>query len=175
MQVPGAVARPTSDRVREALFSILGARVPAAAVLDLFAGSGALGLEALSRGAESAVFVDRDRAAIQVIRKNLEKARLVGTIRPGDVIAFLGGARDDGFDLIFADPPYLKREGDFEFAEQLMADANLRRILRPDGIVVLETAKGHGKTVPADGWELFDSRCYGDTEISMFRPGTAKE
>jgi 16S rRNA (guanine966-N2)-methyltransferase len=176
LQVPGAVTRPTSDRVREALFSILGARVDGARVLDLFAGSGALGLEALSRGARRADFVDQDRKACRVIEANLAKARLADQARvvSRESVAFLKRAAV-GYDLVFADPPYTKREGDADFAAGLMADTNLRRVISPDGMVVLETAKGHVKTVPADGWELLDSRNYGDTEVSFFRPEAIAE
>jgi len=172
LQVPGAVTRPTSDRVREALFSILGARVDGAAVLDLFAGSGALGLEALRRGAQRADFVEQERKACQVIEANLAKARLAGLARVHcrDAAAFLKRATAV-YDLAFADPPYLKRDGDVDFATALLANTDLRRVISPDGMVVLETAKGHGKTVPAPGWELFDSRSFGDTEVSFFRPG----
>ena len=172
LQVPKVVTRPTSDRVREALFSILGARISGAVVLDLFAGSGALGLEALSRGAEGVDFVERDRKACAVIEANLGKARLGESARviSREAAVFLGGGVAAGrYDLIFADPPYTKRDGDADFAAGLMADENLRRVISPGGMVVLETAKGHGKTVPAEGWELIDSRNYGDTEVSFFQ------
>lgn len=176
LQVPGAVARPTSDRVREAVFSILGARVDGAVVLDLFAGSGALGLESLSRGAQRADFVERDRKACRVIEANLAKARLADRARVvgREAAAFLKGATAV-YDLVFADPPYLKRDGDVDYAAGLLADENLRRVISPDGMVILETAKGHGKTVPAAGWELLDSRSYGDTEVSFFLPGVESE
>ena len=176
LQVPGAVARPTSDRVREALFSILGVRVESARILDLFAGSGALGLEALSRGARRADFVEQDRKACRVIEANLGKARLADQARVvnREAVAFLRRATV-GYDLVFADPPYTKRDGDVDFAAGLMADTNLLRVISPDGMVVLETAKGHVKTVPADGWELLDSRIYGDTEVSFFRPEAIAE
>jgi 16S rRNA (guanine966-N2)-methyltransferase len=177
LQVPGAVARPTSDRVREALFSILGVRVVGAVVLDLFAGSGALGLEALSRGAHRVDFVERDRKACGVIEGNLAKARLADPARvvAREAAVFLKAAAADRYDLVFADPPYLKREGEVDLAAELMGDANLRRVISPDGMVVLETAKGHGKTMPAEGWELSDTRSYGDTEVSFFSPGAAVE
>lgn len=175
LQVPKAVARPTSDRVREALFSILSDVVSGASILDLFAGSGALGLEALSRGAERVQFVERDRGACKVIEANLEKAKLtgVGRVLQREAQAFLSNARAGTFDLIFADPPYVKRDGDVDHAADLMADENLLRVISPGGMVVLETAKGRGKTVPAAGWELFDSRLYGGTELSFFRLASA--
>ena len=174
LRVPKAVTRPTSDRVREAVFSILGARVCGATVLDLFAGSGAMGLEALSRGAAKAYFVEKDRGASRVIEANIDRAGLgaaVGGPTRGEAIGFLRGAAGGLFDLVFADPPYWRRDGEVDYAALLMSDGNLRRVISPGGMVVLETAKGHGKTVPADGWELIDSRNYGDTEVSFFQPG----
>src|SRR3954447_1010930 len=105
---PGTDTRPTSDRVREALFSILGDRVQDARVLDLFAGSGALGLEALSRGAETVTFVDDNRAAIAAIKGNLAALKANADVRQTDALRFLGGASESGaqYDLILLDPPY---------------------------------------------------------------------
>jgi len=100
----GSRTRPTADRVREALFSMLG-DVSGARVLDLYAGSGALGIEALSRGAESAVFVERDAKALDALRRNLDATGARGAVRREDVARFL--SRPEGtFDLVFADPPY---------------------------------------------------------------------
>ena len=88
---------------------------------------------------------------------------------------FLRDAAPGGYDLVFADPPYLKRAGHADFAAALMGDENLRRAISPRAMVVLETAKGHVKNVPAEGWELLDSRSYGDTEVSFFFPGAPAE
>lgn len=110
---PSAATRPTSDKVREALFSTLGP-VDGLRVLDLFAGTGALGLEALSRGAASAVFVESDRRSVSAIESNLKSVGLLGedqaSVRRGDVVKYLEAAvRDEaGFDLVFVDPPYAK-------------------------------------------------------------------
>ena len=104
----GVVTRPTGDRVREAAFSLIGP-VAGASVLDLFAGSGAMGLEALSRGASSCVFVERDREAARVIQANLEKLHLTGaTVANRDVASVLREERDRGrsYDLVLVDPPY---------------------------------------------------------------------
>jgi len=104
--------RPVTDRVKETLFGILGERVPGARVLDLYAGSGALGIEALSRGAAHASFVERGREALAAIRHNLERTGLSGaaSVHGGDVMRFLGGAAPEApFDLAFLDPPYAER------------------------------------------------------------------
>src|SRR5919198_3496765 len=109
LQAPaGAATRPTSDRVREALFSILGDRVGGARVLDLFAGSGALGIEALSRGAAEATFVDSAPAAIRAVKANLEALGAEAEVRRADARRFLGGASGDARqdDLVLLYPPY---------------------------------------------------------------------
>jgi len=175
LEVPDKGARPTTDRVREAVFSILGERVVGARVLDLFAGSGSLGIEALSRGAERACFVEENRKACGKIRSNLEKARLSqsSNIAQREVSSYLAGTVSGGFNLVFADPPYWKRSGETDFASELMSDENLLRVISPEGMVVLETARGHVKNVPAEGWELLDTRSYGDTEVSFFLPEAA--
>jgi 16S rRNA (guanine966-N2)-methyltransferase len=107
----GRTTRPITDRVKETLFGILGERVPEARVVDLFAGSGAIGIEALSRGALSVDFVERDRAAVAVLRANLERTRLGATARvhPFDVERYLDGEEAGPWDLAFLDPPYETR------------------------------------------------------------------
>jgi 16S rRNA (guanine966-N2)-methyltransferase len=103
--------RPITDRVKETLFAILGDRVPGARMLDLYAGSGAVGIEALSRGAASATFVERAHPALSALRANLQRTRLVGqaTVVAGDVDRFLAGAASERFDLVVLDPPYEER------------------------------------------------------------------
>jgi 16S rRNA (guanine(966)-N(2))-methyltransferase RsmD len=105
--VPGAGTRPVADRVKEALFNILGADVEAAAFLDLFAGTGGVGIEALSRGAAQAVFVENDRAAVKIIRENLEHTGLTGRARVvrADVFHFLEGPARQAFDIVYIAPP----------------------------------------------------------------------
>ena len=108
----GRATRPTPERAREALFSILG-EVSGENVLDLFAGSGALGIEALSRGAAAVTFVDSSNAAVATIRRNLESLRAPGEVRRQRALAFLDGARVRGrqYDLVFLDPPYRHATG----------------------------------------------------------------
>ena len=109
LAVPKRGVRPTMDRVKAAIFSSLGDAVAGARVLDLFAGSGALGIEALSRGASSAMFVEEDRQSSEIIERNLAKTKLKGRVRQQDVFDFLrhiSGA--ETFQIIFADPPYEK-------------------------------------------------------------------
>lgn len=139
LATPAAGTRPTSDRAREALFNSLAARVDleGAVVLDLFAGTGAVGLEALSRGAERAVFVESDRAAVEVLRRNIASVALNGAVvRPRAVAAYLGGDPADGpFDLVFADPPYAL---DDTVLADLLAALGGEEWLAEDSIVVVE-------------------------------------
>src|SRR6187397_1353436 len=139
LAVPKRGVRPTMDRVKAAIFSSLGEAIIGARVLDLFAGTGALGIEALSRGAASVVFVENDRRAVAVIEKNLAHTRLTGAIHALDVFTYLDRlAAPESFDIIFADPPYAKAPGERDFAPELLSGTNLRRALKPDGIFVLE-------------------------------------
>lgn len=172
IKVPKAVARPTTDFVRQAIFSILGPKVDGAAVLDLFAGSGALGLEALSRGAASCVFVDEHRQAESVIRENLEKSKLQGgRVLRADVHTWL--ARDTGsYDLIFADPPYSKYPGERDHLKELMAKPALRERLADGGWFIAECATS-SRSPEAEGWTLEDRREYGGSAILLYAPATA--
>ena len=167
IKVPKAVTRPTTDFVRQAMFSILGARVVDAAVLDLFAGSGAIGLEALSRGAASCVFVDEHRNAEAAIRENLAKARLEGgRMVRADVHAWV--SRDNGrYDLIFADPPYAKYPGDRDHLTELMAKPELLGLLADDGFLIAECSAS-SRSPEAPGWRLADRREYGSSAILLY-------
>ena len=146
--VPKTDLRPTMDQVRAAIFSALGERVVGARVLDLFAGTGALGIEALSRGAASVVFVDSDRRAVETIRRNLEKTRLVGpsaTVHGAEVFGVLsrGWGVTGPFDLIFADPPYaVKTPGAVDHGDRLLTSPELPGLLGADGWLILEKAPG---------------------------------
>ena len=161
---PGDATRPTSDRVREALFSILGDRVDGARVLDLFAGSGALGIEALSRGAAHATFVDSAPAAIRSLRANLEALGADADVRRADARRFLGSASAAGryYDLVFLDPPYrLAGRVGGELAAVLPA------VLAPGAAVVVES----DRRAPLDlALPLIDERRYGDTLIRIHAP-----
>src|SRR5205085_7271108 len=126
----GLTTRPTSDFVRETAFNLIGP-VDGAMVIDVFAGSGALGLEALSRGAARATFVDSDREACRTINANLDKLKLNATVLCQDAVRALAGERST-YDLVLADPPY-----DYDGLERLAAQ--LRRILAPDGLLVYQT------------------------------------
>jgi 16S rRNA (guanine(966)-N(2))-methyltransferase RsmD len=158
---PGDATRPTSDRVREALFSVLGASVADARVLDLYAGSGALGIEALSRGAAAAVFVDRAQPAIKAIRANLAALGIEAEVwrMQAQTALRTASARSDAYDLVFLDPPYRRAaELGRELSEALPA------VLAPGARVVSESDR---RDVLALELPLADERRYGDTVIRI--------
>ena len=166
LKVPREVSRPTTDRVRESLFGILSPVVSGARVLDLFAGSGALGLEALSRGAAECLFVERDRGACRVIEENLKKTGLTGgQVRCGEVARFLKG-RVGPFDLILADPPYA--DGLSDPAAALSRLTVWRDCLAEGGILVLEE-DATGQVLEFVGLTFWQSREYGRSRISFYR------
>jgi 16S rRNA (guanine966-N2)-methyltransferase len=156
----GTRTRPTADRVREALFSMLG-DVAGASVLDLYAGSGALGIEALSRGADSAVFVERDAQAVAAIERNLAAVGVEATVVRQDVVRFLARA-DGAFDLVFCDPPY---DSAPRLAGQL-AD-RLPALTAEDARIVTESDKRNPLVLP---FPLLVERAYGDTRIAIHGP-----
>src|SRR5256714_5216460 len=162
--VPKKGVRPTMDRVKAAIFSSLGDAIVGARILDLFAGCGALGIEALSRGAASAVFVDEDRQSIAAIEKNLAKTKLKGRIRQADAFAFLRrSAGNERFNIIFADPPYEKTKAGERFTERLLASEALSQLLDPGGVFVLE--KHPSEALPEMKlWRLLRQKTYGVTE-----------
>ncbi|MBF9034794.1 16S rRNA (guanine(966)-N(2))-methyltransferase RsmD [Rhodobacterales bacterium HKCCE2091] len=156
--------RPTSDRVRESLFNLLvnshGVQVEGAAVLDLFAGTGALGLEALSRGAARAVFVDDGTAARALLRENIGLCAAQGVTKVFRRDATdLGEARGGPFDLVFLDPPYGKGLG-----ERALASAVAGGWLAEDAVVAWEEGT---QVAPPDGFELVDQRRYGETWVTI--------
>ena len=160
--------RPTTDRVRESMFNLLvngthGNPIPGARVLDLFAGTGALGLEALSRGAARVAFVDDGVAARALLRANIEKARAMGVT---DVwrrdATNLGENRAKGYDLVFLDPPYGKGMGEVALANALKGGS-----IAPQGIVVWEESAAPPVVA---GLTQIDQRKYGDTVVTLLRP-----
>ena len=153
------------DRVKAAIFSSLADQVIGARVLDLFAGSGALGIEALSRGAASVLFVDEDRQSIAAIEKNLATTKLDGRTRQQEVFEFLKRATfTEKFRIIFADPPYEKTKSGERFTEKLLANETLPQLLESDGIFVLE--KRPGETLPETKfWNVIRGKRYGATEV----------
>ena len=167
IKVPPAVTRPTTDFVRQALFSILGERVVHARVLDLYAGSGAIGLEALSRGAGFCTFVEEHRQASVVISENLKKARLDGgqSVK-SDVTTFL--KRDSAtYDLIFADPPYWKHYGDKDHVADLLKSGLVRPRLAAGGWLIVEISS-HQASHASDDFSLVTRREYGNSAILIY-------
>lgn len=157
--------RPTQDRIRQVIFSSLAEVVPGARVLDLFAGTGSFGIEALSRGAASVTFVEKEAEAVQCIRDNLAHCHLRGDVRQGDALAFLEGSPSAPFDLIFADPPYVKSRGPLEEDPLL---AKVAPYLAPNGLFVWEHYAG--RTLQNAGqWEVIRHRTYGETGLTFLR------
>ena len=151
--------RPTEGLVREAIFNMVAAAVPEAIVLDLFAGSGAMGLEALSRGAASAVFVESDRDACRTIERNLAKLGLTGaTVLCRDALQVLA-AQSRTYDLVLCDPPY-----GFEGHARLAG--YLKRVLAPNGLLVYET--GAKEQLALEGLQVRTSRTYGSARLTLF-------
>jgi len=163
----GRSARPTTDRVRESLFSILG-DVTEAAVLDPFAGSGALGFEALSRGAATVAFCDLDRGALEAVRENARRLRYADrcTVRRQDARRRFAADRAAGvtYDLVLLDPPYAMLS-----ALSAHLEADLPALLAPGGRAVLERPASHAVLEP--GLEVVAERAYGGTAITVWRRG----
>jgi len=158
----GRDTRPTSDRVRENVFNLVGP-VDDARVLDLFAGSGALGIEALSRGAASAVFVESDPDAVRTIEKNLDRLRLTGArVVRGDAVWTIAREASSGakYDLVLVDPPY----GMLTEIQPRLA-RHLPPLLAPDGLVVVET---DARVEPELPLPMRTSRKYGHTRVTLF-------
>lgn len=166
LREPANVTRPTSDRVREAIFNVLRHVIPEAKVLDLFAGTGALGLESLSRGAASCVFVENDSQALQCLRKNLTHTQFTsGKIVETDALHFAANPRSPQlFDLIFADPPY-HRNGAPDLAGPLLTSS---LPLASGGILVLEVESERPDPENLDGLKLIKRKNYGKTSILYF-------
>lgn len=166
----GRSVRPTSDKVREAVFNILPRDFPFKRVLDLFAGTGALGIEALSRGAAEAVFIDSDPAAVELVRKNLASCGLLvaATVLRRDAPGAIRllSKRGEGFDLIFIDPPYASA-----LAEETLKGIDASGLLNEGGLVVAETSKRNPIEAGTAGLKLLDERKYGDTLVYFYEKG----
>lgn len=169
--MPPRGTRPTTDRVREALFNVLAARLDLTemAVLDLYAGSGALGLEALSRGAATALFVESDRRAAEVLAANIAALGLSGaTLRRGTVAAVLTAGTDRPMDLVLADPPYEVSAADIDALPGLLVAGGWAG---PGTVVVIERAATSPAVAWPDGWEVWPDRRYGDTRLELAELG----
>jgi 16S rRNA (guanine(966)-N(2))-methyltransferase RsmD len=176
LDVPRRGVRPTMDRVKAAIFSSLADAVVGQKILDLFAGTGGLGIEAVSRGASSALFVDSDRHSIATIEKNLAKVKLEGRVRQQDVFEFLRRSSfKEKFQIIFADPPYEKTPTGERFTDKLLTDEALPQLLEENGIFVLE--KRPSEALPETPfWNLIRRKKYGATEVLFLsaNPQSAK-
>ena len=163
----GLETRPTSDRVKEAVFNIIQFEVEGRRVLDLFAGSGQMGIEALSRGASYAVLVDRNPAAVKIIKENVKKVRFEDrtTILQADYLRYLSTCTEK-FDIIFLDPPYAEN-----FLEKSLQKISEIDILSEGGIIVCERARDRG--IPARVGDLVCSKdyCYGKTAVNLYSRG----
>ncbi len=168
LAAPPRGTRPTSDAVRESLFGMLGDAILLGSFLDVYAGSGAVGIEALSRGAEVCVFVERDRRAVEAIRRNLENTHLTGraTVVHGEAQRVIGGliARHGPFGVIFLDPPYADAKA-LSLAAGLLGSG----ALAPDGLLVLQ----HSRRTEVAGLPAPDRvRTFGETALSFYSAPT---
>jgi 16S rRNA (guanine(966)-N(2))-methyltransferase RsmD len=165
--VPGDSTRPITDRTKEALFNILGNWIIEARVLDLFGGTGAVGIEALSRGAAHVTFVEKSHGAIRVIQENLETTRLAGqaVVRRGDAFKFLAQPPPQSFDLIYVAPPQYQQM----WARAIQAiDEQLAAWLLPDGAVIAQIHPVEYEALTLQNLMLYDERKYGSTLLCFF-------
>ena len=163
----GMQTRPTTDRVKEAMFSIIQFEIPGADVLDLFGGTGQLGIEALSRGAKSATFVDAGEPACRLIRENLKRARMEGQGRVirSDYLEYLSRSKEQ-FDIILLDPPYAE-----VFLENALKRITEIDILRSGGIIVAERPLGKELPWEFEGYQRSKDYKYGKTLLTIYRKG----
>jgi len=165
----GPALRPTSDRVKESIFNILGEEVEGKVVLDLFAGTGSLGIEALSRGATKVSFVEKSREALRLIKRNVLQCGMAGQseILAKDVNRAIGilSQRGESFDLILMDPPYVKG-----LIQRTLLKLQSNRIHRDESILVIEHNRREPLPKRIEGWDLLRERAIGDTVISFLTP-----
>jgi 16S rRNA (guanine966-N2)-methyltransferase len=171
--VPGDSTRPIMDRVKEALFNILGTGIRGCSFLDLFAGTGSVGIEALSRGAERVLFLDNNRLAIRTIRENLEHTRLSerAEVLRTDAFVYLQRPKLEAFEYIFVAPPQYKSM----WKETLLTlDANPAHV-QPDGIVIVQIDPSEREDLTLDTLRLYDERVYGRTMLWFFERPAAPD
>lgn len=156
---PGQTTRPMTDRVRESLFSSIAACIPDSVVLDLYAGTGSMGLEALSRGAADVTFVERDRNALNALRKNIETVGLGGRVVSGEVERFLNRARGP-VDIAFVDPPYA-----VALPSLMETMTKLSRVLAQDGMAIVHRRSGEQPPSVIAELDLVDERTYGSAVL----------
>lgn len=162
----GRHTRPTADRIKEAVFSVLAPHIPGSRILDAFAGSGALGLEALSRGASQAVFIEADSSASRILSENLRHLGFQdqGRVLKGDALKIIPRLKqryqEEGFQLVFLDPPYNKG-----FLDKALKALVSGAILAPDAILVLETSSKVREPFETEGFAIIKESQYGDTAI----------
>jgi len=174
----GLETRPTSERAKEALFSIIQFDIEGRSVLDLFSGTGQLALEALSRGASSAVMVDKSRAAISIITKNAEKTHLIDKCKivSSDYFAYLTQNNSQKFDIVFIDPPYNEN-----IIPEVLTKLNKNNILKPTSIIVCESENsdvsifGENSNILKDKYTVVKSSKYGISYITILKPVFDKE
>ena len=168
----GHAIRPTSDRVKESIFNILGDEVRGKTILDLYAGTGNLGIEALSRGARKVVFVERERQALRIIEKNLSQCGVkeASEILATEVHRAIGvlSRRGDRFDIILMDPPYRQA-----MIQPTLTQLSTHRIYREDTLLVVEHDRREPLPDPMEGWSLIRHRPFGDTIVSILNPHIA--
>lgn len=166
--VPGSSTRPTTDKVKESIFSIIGPYFDGGQVLDLFAGTGGLGIEALSRGMEHGIFIDMEYKSIEVVKANLKAASLaeqaeVYRNEAGRALKVLA-KKETSFDLVFLDPPYRLKNG-----IELMNEMHERHLLNTDAIIVLEFETGHPYPASSAPFTGLRQATYGDTTVHVYR------
>ena len=165
-QPPMEITRCTTDRIREAIFNVIQNHISDATVLDGFAGSGAIAIEAISRGAKHAICTDRNSQPIQIIKENVAKCKIDNIdIYQIDLISYLKRVQPIQFDLIFLDPPFAIEPDQLALILELIEK---QKLLKPDGIVVLETVKDKVVNYP-QRWDLYKQKHYGKSIIWFFR------
>lgn len=165
----GLSTRPTTDRVKEALFNILGQNIPDCSFLDLFAGSGAIGIEALSRGAARVILVEKDPQALRAIKENLAMTGFDSKagIMPKDVYSALNSQPSEQYDYIFMDPPYLQKH-----EEKVLSIIDRLSLLKDNGIMVIECSKLDSLPQQVGRIKLYREEKYGDTVLSFYQYAT---